>query len=54
MEDKLDVVIIFMLIIAIITWFLSFIALPNLEKRIDDLEKQSKEAHEYILNRIGG
>lgn len=26
----------------------------NLNKRIDELEKQSEEVHEYILNRIGG
>lgn len=65
MEDIVDDVIIVMLIIAIITWFLSFLALPrkvqDLEKRIDslenkveELEQRNNEAHEYILNRIGG
>ena len=26
----------------------------DLENKIEELEKQSKEVHEYILNRIGG
>lgn len=28
--------------------------ITNLENRIEELENQSKEVHEYILNRIGG
>ena len=38
-------------------WFMIiFLAyqIDILNERIDDLEKQSKEVHEYILNRIGG
>jgi len=26
----------------------------DLENRVEELEKQSEEVHEYILNRIGG
>jgi hypothetical protein len=39
------------------TWFMIiFLAyqIDILNERIDDLENQSKEVHEYILNRIGG
>ena len=28
--------------------------ITNLENKVEELEKQSKEVHEYILNRIGG
>ena len=28
--------------------------IDDLEKRIDDLEQRNLEAHEYILNKIGG
>lgn len=28
--------------------------ITDLESKVEDLEKQSKEVHEYILNRIGG
>lgn len=46
----------FTIIILIFTFWVCFliIEINNLNKRIEDLEKQSKEVHEYILNRIGG
>ena len=28
--------------------------ITDLENRVEELEKQSEEVHEYILNRIGG
>lgn len=28
--------------------------ITDLENKVEELEKQSKEVHEYILNRIGG
>ena len=28
--------------------------ITDLENRVEELENQSKEVHEYILNRIGG
>lgn len=65
MEDIVDDVINVMLIIAIINLFLSFLALPrkvndleekinDLENKVEELEQRNLEAHEYILNRIGG
>ena len=43
------------MIVFIMFWVcLLIFEVNNLNKRIDDLEKQSEEVHEYILNRIGG
>lgn len=45
------------LIVLLIFAFLSFLTtekINDLNNRIEELEKQSEEVHEYILNRIGG
>lgn len=47
------------IVIFVSLWFLvSFLMLPrkvqDLEERIDSLEQRNLEAHEYILNKIGG
>ena len=62
MEEKDNIK--FLLIIGMITG-LTFILIgisntiqnnriTDLENKIEELEKQSEEVHEYILNRIGG
>lgn len=46
----------FLMVLLIIAF--SFFVVANkiieLENKVKDLEKQSEEVHEYILNRIGG
>lgn len=46
----------FLIIITIIMFWVCLLIIEanNINKRIDKLEKQSKEVHEYILNKIGG
>lgn len=58
MEDK--ILLIICLIIGIVFITIGFTNVINnkritdLENKIEELEKQSEEVHEYILNRIGG
>ena len=51
-----DIVKFLILIVIIFTFWicLLLIATNDLNKKIEELEKQSEEVHEYILNRIGG
>ena len=58
MEDIIDKAMITISISLIILFLFTILALPrkvqDLEKRIEELEENNKQVHEYILNRIGG
>ena len=53
-DDAIAVVILLGMTLSLFT----LISLPrkvqDLEKRIEELEENNKQVHEYILNRIGG
>ena len=50
---KQDLIDILVVLLAIETFFIA-IALFRLNYKINDLEQNNKQVHEYILNRIGG
>ena len=58
MEKKIEAILITFVIGTAILFLFAMLSLPrkvqDLEKRIDELEKENTEVHEYILNRIGG
>ena len=58
--DKIIFLILFILVAIIETSLGIFVIIKkekriiDIENRIEELENQSKEVHEYILNKIGG
>lgn len=53
-EHVIDVIVIILLIIHIILQLITIYKYDKLKIKVEQLERNNTQVHEYILNRIGG